>query len=96
MTTNPTIELIRGHIPTEAILHWETYDTRGEEAALQDYDAAMIATGIYQDRQVGTSHGFDRLPAQLYGWTEHSARRVATPRRPDLRNALVAQGFELR
>lgn len=80
MTTNPTIELIRGHI------------------SVRNYkpDPLPAARGIDQDRQVGTPHGFDRLPVQLYGWTEHSARRVATPRRPGLRNALVAQGFEFR
>lgn len=64
--------------------------------ALLTYDAAMVATGIYQGRQVDTTGRFDQIPTQMYGWTEHSARRVASPRRPDLRDALVAQGFELR
>jgi len=84
---------IRPRLPLNAVLHWEAYNTEEEEAYLQQYDEAMIATGIYQGRQVegATETG----EAQLYGWMEHSARRVSRPLRPGLSEVLHEQGFEL-
>jgi len=84
---------IRPRLPLRAILHWERYDTAGEEQALHEYDRAMIATEIYSGRQV-------RVPGlqgemEDYGWQEHSARRVSQIHRANLREALVRQGFLL-
>ncbi len=84
---------IRPRLPLDAILHWETYDTSGEEEYLQQYDQAMIATGIYQDRQVAVPGSAGEMEA--YGWTEHCARRIAGPIRPGLSKVLHDQGFEL-
>jgi len=84
---------IRPRLPLEAVLHWESYDASGEEIHLEQYDQAMIATGIYENRQVNAD---DPLPASEYGWTEHSARRVSQVIRPHLREVLSEMGFELK
>lgn len=84
---------IRPRLPLEAILHWEAYDPNGEEKHLQNYDQEMIDTGIYSGRQVTAA---DPLPADQYGWTEHSARRVSQVLRPHLREVLLEMGFELK
>ena len=34
------------------MLHWECYDTTEQDRFLRAYDQAMIASGIYQGRQV--------------------------------------------
>jgi FMN reductase (NADPH) len=84
--------MIRPRLPLEAVLHWETYETAGEDQYLEAYDQAMIATGIYRNRQqTGES-----LPESDYGWQEHSARRVARAVRVGLRAVLEKQGFLLK
>jgi hypothetical protein len=85
--------MIRPRLPLETVLHWERYDPTGEDAHLEKYDQEMIATGIYRGRQVSAA---DPMPADQYGWTEHSARRVSQVMRPHLRAVLVEMGFELR
>jgi FMN reductase (NADPH) len=91
----PVVEpSIRPRLPLSAILHWETYDPAGEPEALEEYDRAMIETGIYRGRQVPVP-GQDG-PIEDYGWQEHSARRAHTPARTELRQSLERQGFELR
>lgn len=80
-------------LATSAILHWETYDDSGEEAALLEYDRVMAATGIYQGRQVPVPGGDGEM--EDYGWMEHSARRVAKPRRAGVGHVLRQQGFGL-
>ena len=85
--------LVRPRLPLDAVLHWEQYDPEGEEIHLQKYDQEMIATGIYRGRQVTAA---DPMPADEYGWTEHTARRVAQVLRPHLREVLLEMGFELK
>jgi FMN reductase (NADPH) len=84
---------LRPRLPLAAVLHWERYDPQNEAALIQQYDQAMIATGIYRGRQVTPE---DPLPESEYGWSEHSARRVAQISRPFLRQVLHDQGFELK
>jgi FMN reductase (NADPH) len=84
---------IRPRLPLEAVLHWEAYDTAGEEEALAAYDRAMVATGIYDGRQVPAPGRDGEM--EDYGWTEHSARRVSQPVRVRLRQVLNRQGFAL-
>ena len=84
--------LVRPRLPLEAVLHWEQYDPEGEAIYLQKYDQEMIATGIYNGRQVSAA---DPIPVEEYGWTEHSARRVSNVLRPHLRAVLLEMGFEL-
>lgn len=85
---------IRPRLPLAAVLHWERYDRSGEDEALADYDQRMVATGIYDGRQVPVPG----RPGELedYGWIEHSARRVSQPQRTHLRSVLEKQGFGLK
>lgn len=85
---------IRPRLDTEAVLHWECYNTIEQDRFLKAYDQAMIATSIYQGRQV-------QVPDQdgvmeNYGWMEHSARRVSQAMRTRLRGVLEQQGFMLK
>jgi FMN reductase (NADPH) len=83
---------IRPRLPLATVLHWEQYHTQNEEIHLQQYDQEMVATGIYHGRRVSPE---DTFPT-VYGWTEHSARRVSQVQRPHLRAVLQEQGFELK
>ncbi|HDD55425.1 MAG TPA: NADPH-dependent oxidoreductase [Chloroflexi bacterium] len=83
--------LIRPRLPLKAVLHWDTYQ-QDDLPLLEEYDQAMIETGIYRGRQVDQP---DQDPA-IYGWMEHSARRVSKPSRPQLREAVMEAGFSLR
>jgi FMN reductase (NADPH) len=65
---------IRPRLPLDAILYWDEYDPEGEASCLQTYDQEMINTGIYTSRQVSAD---DPIPADQYGWTEHTARRAS-------------------
>ncbi len=85
---------VRPRLPLQAILHWEKYDTDGEVEAIREYDKAMIATGIYAGRQVGSQAG--AMEPEEYGWSEHTARRVSRAVRTDLRQILAEQGLLLR
>lgn len=86
--------IVRPRLALEAIIHWEHYDASGEQRLLEDYDRAMIQTGIYAGRQVEVPG----TPGEVedYGWREHSARRLAQPRRTELRDVLARQGFGLK
>ena len=85
--------MLRPRLPLEAVLHWDRYDSSGEKDALVDYDRAMVATGIYEGRQVPVPGQPDSV--EDYGWQEHSARRVSQPHRTELRDVLEQQGFAL-
>lgn len=91
----PAVEsFIRPRLPLGAVLHWDRYDVTGEPEALEDYDRAMIETGIYRGRQVEAPGQDGEM--EDYGWMEHSARRASTPARTGLRNTMEKQGFELK
>jgi FMN reductase (NADPH) len=83
----------RPRLPQRAVLHWEKYNPDQDEALLE-YDQAMLATGIYTGRQVS----FPGREAEMegYSWMEHSARRLATAERTELRAVLEKQGFGLK
>jgi FMN reductase (NADPH) len=83
--------LIRPRLPLNAILHWEEYQ-EDDLSLLEDYDQSMIDTGIYAGRQVDRQD----QPQALYGWMEHSARRVSKPSRPQLRETIQEVGFSLK
>jgi len=84
----------RPRLPRPAVLHHERYSSAGQVEALHDYDRAMIATGIYEGRQVPVPGKPGAM--EDYGWTEHTARRVARPTRIELRSVLEEQGFLLK
>jgi FMN reductase (NADPH) len=83
----------RPRLPLNTILHWDHYDRTHEDKALHDYDETMIATGSYKERQISISG----RPAvkEIYGWTEHTARRVSCAVRTELRQEIEKQGFGL-
>jgi len=85
---------VKPRLPLRAVLHWEKYDRSSEDEALRAYDRAMIATGIYEGRQVPVPGKEGEM--EEYGWTEHSARRASQPARTGLRAVLEKQGFELK
>jgi FMN reductase (NADPH) len=86
--------LLRPRLPLRSVLHWESYARAGQDEALAEYDQTMAATGIYGGRQVPTPGKPDVM--EDYGWTEHTARRVAQAVRTDLREVLEKQGFALK
>jgi len=84
---------IKPRLPLAAILHHETYNP-DQDASLREYDTVMIATGIYQGRQVSVPGKPEEV--EDYGWTEHSARRVSKAARTSLRLGIEKQGFALK
>ncbi|MEZ4623002.1 MAG: hypothetical protein R2867_46925 [Caldilineaceae bacterium] len=85
--------ILRPRLGLNAVLHWERYDTEKLGPELQRYDRAMAETGIYGGRQVQTAAG--QTAMENYGWLEHSARRVATAGRQELRPVVEDQGWAL-
>ncbi len=85
---------LRPRLPLSAVLHWERYDPQPKDAELAEYDKIMAATGIYGGRQVPVPGKSGEM--QDYGWTEHSARRVAQALRVEMRGILEQQGFPLK
>ncbi len=83
----------RPRLPLNAVLHWESYSSEDEEAAIWDYDQAMMATGIYAGRKIERSSA--SAQTRKYDWSEHTARRVSRPVRINLRQELAEQGFLL-
>lgn len=88
---------LKPRLPLEAVLHWEGYDCSLEGEVLNAYDKTMAKTAVYKGRQVAsTTPGAQQKEEGAYGWLEHTARRVSTPKRTGLRQTLVDQGFNLR
>ena len=86
--------MIRPRLPLEAVLHWEKYDPTSESEFLKAYDEAMVATGIYEGRQVPVPGRNGEV--ENYSWQEHSARRASKSTRINLRKELEEQGFLLK
>ena len=86
--------LVRPRLPVSAVLHWGKYDPQPKDEEMLDYDRMMIDTGIYEGRQVPVPGKPEQM--ENYGWTEHSARRVAKAWRTELREVLERQGFGLK
>jgi FMN reductase (NADPH) len=85
---------IKPRLPLQSVLHWESYNPVAEEDNLKTYDATMIATGIYNGRQVPIPGKPEEM--EDYGWIEHTARRVSLAGRTELRPTLEKQGFGLK
>ncbi|HQV70778.1 MAG TPA: NADPH-dependent oxidoreductase [Thermoflexales bacterium] len=84
---------VRPRLPLKGVLHHEVYSDQNQDAALAEYDEAMIATGIYDNRQVAVPGHPDKM--EQYGWTEHSARRMSQPSRAALRKQIQDMGWGL-
>lgn len=85
---------IRPRLATDAVLHWEAYDNSDLDEYLHAYDQKMIETGIYDGRQVPVPGRTEET--EDYGWIEHSARRVSTPKRVHILEVLQKQGFGMK
>ncbi len=81
-------------LPLRSVLHLESYHQEDEEKNLHLYDTTMVASGIYNGRQVPVPGNPNEM--EDYGWTEHSARRVSRPVRVELRAELEKQGFDMK
>jgi FMN reductase (NADPH) len=84
--------VVRPRLATSAVLSWGSYSP-ATDAELVEYDRAMVATGIYQGRQVPVPGKSGET--EDYGWMEHSARRAMQPLRTEIREVLKRQGYAL-
>ncbi len=79
---------VKPRLPQSAVLHHETYDLSIQDKAIADYNQVMQT--FYTQQQMNVAED----------WSEHSAKRVASPEslsgRDRLREALHHLGFELR
>ncbi|MGV8857563.1 NADPH-dependent oxidoreductase [Rhodoglobus sp.] len=89
-------------LPSETVVHREQYSTEDLEQQVSDYDAVMIANGLYAGRQVASD---PQIPDAEYGWAEHTARRTSKPEtlagpsaalRDHLKDEVEARGFSIR
>ncbi|MBO8142389.1 MAG: NADPH-dependent oxidoreductase [Firmicutes bacterium] len=85
---------LKPRLPEQVTVHRERYDDRHLEEGLAAYDEIMAATGIYAGREV-KAPGADGSP-RLYGWCEHSARRMSRPHptRRHIKETLEELGWE--
>ncbi|OUN01752.1 MAG: hypothetical protein BAA04_04365 [Firmicutes bacterium ZCTH02-B6] len=85
---------IKPRLPAEVTVHMEEYSDAALEEGLAAYDNIMAETGIYKNREVPV----DGQPGvtRLYGWCEHSARRMAKPHptRREIKRTLEQLGWE--
>ncbi|TQO20914.1 nitroreductase [Rhodoglobus vestalii] len=90
-------------LPSDSVVHYEQYSTDDLEQHVTDYDAAMIANGLYAGRQVAT--GTHQVADSEYGWAEHTARRTSKPEtlagpsaalRDQLKDEVESRGFTIR
>ena len=92
---------VKPRLDVRAVLHWERYN-KDTDAHLRDYDRIMAETGIYRGREAPVPAGTglssrDGVPIDdTYGWMEHTARRIARPKRTDLSEVVRRQGYGLR
>lgn len=92
---------IKPRLPKQIITHKERYSTHNNQKNLiKDYDKIMEKTGIYNGRHVDISNLDFQSPhrdSKEYGWTEHTARRMAKGNdfRKNLASFLERQGFSL-
>ena len=90
---------VKPRIPQSSVLHHERYSTATLERDLAHYDQQMARTDVYSARRVQVP-GITPPPEQdtaFYGWTEHSARRMAAgnPLRRGLGAFVKSKGFML-
>ncbi|RMF90067.1 MAG: NADPH-dependent oxidoreductase [Nitrospinota bacterium] len=91
---------IKPRLPRKVILHRETYSAEHLEEGLEEYDRAMIARGIYRKPfpiELVEEGAEERYTLETYGWTEHTARRVAELSHEERKGSFITflreQGF---
>ncbi|WP_068782893.1 oxygen-insensitive NADPH nitroreductase [Paenibacillus phocaensis] len=75
---------LRPRLPLSAVLHWDSYDTDGQEEQVAQYDEVM--SKYLRERTGGTKD----TP-----WSELMAEKLAQPARLHMREFLAKRGFEL-
>lgn len=93
---------VKPRLPSDAVVHYEQYSSDDVEQHVRDYDAIMIANGLYAGRQVATD---PQISQTEYGWAEHTARRTSKPEtlsgpsaalRDHLKDEVEDRGFTIR
>ncbi len=90
---------VKERLAPAVIRHDEQYDAEQSLTGLQEYDQLLREKGVYKGRRVPLDNvgpdPTDSVSDEDYGWLEHTARRLATPRfaRPDLRPFLSSRKF---
>lgn len=84
---------VRHRLPLDVVLHYETYSDANLEEGLRRYDTVTAQSGIYAGRRIRLD---DTKDPQQYGWSEHTARRLARPHpdRINMREQLENLGWE--
>lgn len=71
--------MIKPRLPRELVVHNEEYDDSDLERLLASYDTEIKATGLYDGiRRKAQSPDNRDVSDDDYGWTEHTARRLAS------------------
>jgi nitroreductase len=93
---------VKPRLPLKGVYFDGAYDAEAVTGAIEEYDRAMLESGIYKDREipmdeVEKSEGGETQ--DHYGWIEHSARRISSRdperSRAHLRSVLEKAGFGL-
>ena len=88
-------------MPLNGVFFDDTYNEREVKGAVEKYDAKMVESRIYAERDFPLDDvrgpGVEGASTRDYGWIEHSSRRIST-RDPEktrhrLRKNLEEQGF---
>lgn len=69
-------------LPKQAVVHYEKYDSANLDGALEEYDE--ITERYYQERTQGK---------RIDTWSEQMVKYFATPKRPQVGEFLIKQGF---
>jgi FMN reductase (NADPH) len=76
---------LRPRLPLPAVLHWNQYDTAGQEEQVAAYDEIM--SNYLRERTGG---------AKDTPWSKHMAEKLAQPARLHMREFLEKRGFTLK
>jgi len=95
-----TKPMIKPRFQPEIVIHHEQYDDSRFIELIKQYDEIVQKTGLYDGpgRKVPSPDGKE-IPDKEYSWTEHTARRLASPNpkvlRSHMRKFLKSRKFGL-
>ncbi|MDZ4722631.1 MAG: nitroreductase family protein [candidate division Zixibacteria bacterium] len=83
----PKTPKAKPRLPMDGIYHRETYSSEQFESVVMEYDKTIHELGYLKGREVNRDNykDFD----DLYSWSEHSARRMATTDQGTLRGHML-------
>ena len=92
----------RPRIPTEFVLHWDSYselDEQDTDRALRVMDAGLLREGYYRKLNAKIPAGdADEISYDKYSWSEHVSRKYGQRRRSfmdELKKLLASQGIKV-